>query len=161
QHLPSDRITSLLAARDGTLWIGTLKGLASLKGGKLTQYPQLAGQAIFANIIEDHEGTVWVGELATSGRLCAIQSGRAQCYGEDGALDNGVSSLYEDHKANLWVGVRNGLWRWKPGPPKFYSGAGPAANGGGIQGLAESDDGALLFGPLNGIMRLVGDKTES
>src|SRR5262249_8772825 len=46
QHLPSSFIMSLLAARDGTLWIGTLKGLASWKDGKLTDYPELAGQYI-------------------------------------------------------------------------------------------------------------------
>src|SRR5262249_36917234 len=55
EHLPSSRIYSLLAARDGTLWIGTSKGLVSWKDGKLTQYPELAGQAIRAAIIEDHE----------------------------------------------------------------------------------------------------------
>src|SRR5216683_269094 len=31
QHLPSDSIMRLLVTRDGTLWIGTLKGLASWK----------------------------------------------------------------------------------------------------------------------------------
>src|SRR5262245_28771447 len=162
QHLPSNRIFSLLGARDGTLWIGTSKGLASWKGGKLTQYPELDGQAIRATILEDHDGVVWVGGLGSSppGKLCAIQNGSVQCYGEDDVLDNGVSGLYEDSNHNLWVGVRNGLWRWKPGPPKFYPDAGPAANGGGIQGLAESDDAALLFGPLTGISKLVGDKTE-
>ena len=46
QHLPSSRVSSLLAARDGTLWIGTPKGLASWKHGKLTQYPELAGEVI-------------------------------------------------------------------------------------------------------------------
>jgi len=53
QHLPSSDVKSLLAARDGTLWIGTLKGLASWKDGKLTQYPELAGQAIYT-LLEDH-----------------------------------------------------------------------------------------------------------
>src|ERR1700675_4900058 len=61
QHLPSNRIYSLLAARDGTLWIGATKGLASWKDGKLRQYPALDGQTIRAPIIEDHEGTVWAG----------------------------------------------------------------------------------------------------
>jgi signal transduction histidine kinase/ligand-binding sensor domain-containing protein len=163
KHLPSSRIFSLLAARDGTLWIGTSKGLASWKGGKLTQYPALAGQAIRAAILEDHEGRVWAGGLASPapGRLCTIQKGSVQCYGEDGALGNGVGGLYEDRNGNLWVGVQNGLWRWKPGPPKLYPAPGPAANGGGIQGLAESDDGGLLFGPRSGISRLVGGKTEA
>src|SRR6516165_2548333 len=58
QHLPSSRIYSLLAASDGTLWIGASRGLASWKDGKLTQYPALAGQAIRAAIVEDHEGTI-------------------------------------------------------------------------------------------------------
>jgi signal transduction histidine kinase/ligand-binding sensor domain-containing protein len=162
QPLPSSRVYSLLAARDGTLWIGTSKGLASWKDGKLTQYPALAGQTIHAAILEDHEGTVWVGGLASPrpGKLCAIQKGSVQCYGDDGALGNGVSGLYEDRNHNLWVGVRNGLWRWKPGAPKFYAAPAPAANLGGIQGLAESDDGTLLFGPHSGINRLVAEKTE-
>src|SRR5262245_4754330 len=45
QRLPSNWITRLLTARDGTLWIGTSKGLVSWKDGKLTQYTELAGQA--------------------------------------------------------------------------------------------------------------------
>ena len=57
EHLPSDLIRYLLAARDGTLWIGTLKGLASWKDNKLIMYQELADRMV-ASIIEDHEGTV-------------------------------------------------------------------------------------------------------
>src|SRR5215813_13616461 len=32
QRLPSNQITNLLVARDGTLWIGTLSGVASWRG---------------------------------------------------------------------------------------------------------------------------------
>src|ERR1700722_5956813 len=60
QHLPPSEIWSLLTARDGTLWIGTTKGLAGWKDGKLTQYHELAGHYIF-RLLEDHEGTIWVG----------------------------------------------------------------------------------------------------
>ena len=60
QHLPSTNTFRLLTARDGTLWIGTSNRLASWKGGKVTLYPELAGQYIFA-VLEDHEGTVWAG----------------------------------------------------------------------------------------------------
>src|SRR6266851_3095454 len=52
QHLPGNFIRGILAARDGTLWIGTTKGLASWKGGKLTQYPELAGHDVF-RVLED------------------------------------------------------------------------------------------------------------
>src|SRR5258708_5408033 len=95
QHLPSNDIWSLLAARDGTLWIGTAKGLAGWKDGKLTQFPELAGQYV-SRLVEDHEGTVWAGAVGVpSGRLCAIQNGNVHCHGEDGSLGHGVFGLYE------------------------------------------------------------------
>src|SRR6185295_15936646 len=124
QDLPSNWIFSLLAARDGTLWIGTAKGLASWKDGKLTQYSQLAGLYIF-RILEDREGAVWAsGVSITAGKLCAIRTGSVQCSGDDGTLGRGAFGLYEDSKGNLWAGVKDGVWHWKPGPPKFYPLAG-------------------------------------
>jgi len=61
--------------------------------------------------------------------------------------------LFEDHDGNLWVARRDGLWRWKPGAPRFYPAQGP---GNGIQGVAESEDGALLFGPrTRGLVRFL------
>jgi hypothetical protein len=75
------------------------EGLASWKDGKLTHYPELAGQVVYT-LLEDREGTVWAGGSARpTGRLCAIQSGSVQCYGEDGSFGRGVSLLYEDSGA--------------------------------------------------------------
>src|SRR4029453_9029212 len=158
QSLPSKNIAKLLVARDGTLWIGTRKGLASWQGGQLTEYPELAGQVIAA-LLEDRDGRGWAGGLGVpTGRLCAIEKGNVQCYGGDGALGHGVLGLYEDSKANLWVGVLDGLWRWKPGPPTFYPLPGEAD---GIQGFDEDEDGALLIGTRGGIRRFVDGKTEA
>src|ERR1700683_3300997 len=152
-RLPSGPIRSLLAARDGTLWIGATKGLASWKDGKLTQYAELAGDVILS-LVEDREGVIWAGGgyVVSTGRLCAIQNGSARCYGEDGSLGQAVSSLNEDSKGNLWVGVTDGLWRWKPGPPKFYPLSGELH---GLRGLAEGDDGGLLIAFRGSIIRLV------
>src|SRR6266850_886160 len=157
-HPPSSSIMSLLATPDGTLWIGTSKGLLSWKDGKLTEYAELEGQYIF-KLLKDHEGTVWASGLATTtGRLCAIRNGSIKCYGEDGALGRGALNLYEDTKGNLWAGVVTGVWRWKPGPPKFYPLAGEPD---GIQGLGEDNDGTLLVGWNGRIHRLVDGKTET
>ena len=156
QQLPSNFIFSLMVARDGTLWIGTEKGLASWKDGKLTQYAELAGRYIFA-VLEDHEGSVWASGLAvSSGRLCAIRNGNIQCFGDNGSLGRGVFNLYEDSKGNLWAGVKDGLWRWKPGPPKFYPLAGEPD---GIQCFGEDNDGTLLVGWNGGIHRFTDGKT--
>ncbi|HKQ40152.1 MAG TPA: two-component regulator propeller domain-containing protein, partial [Verrucomicrobiae bacterium] len=158
RQLPSSLIMSLLTTRDGTLWVGTSKGLASWKYGKLTEYPELAGQNIF-RLIEDREGVVWVGGTAVpTGKLCSIKNGSVRCYGEDGSLGRGAFNLYEDSKGNFWVAVENGLWHWGPGPPKFYSL--PATNG-FIETFSEGDDGTLLIGTRGGLQRFVDGKTEA
>lgn len=157
QRLPSNEIFSLLVARDGTLWIGTSKGLASWKDGKLVQYAELADRYIY-KVLEDREGVIWASGLRiTAGRLCAIRNARVNCYGDDGSLGRGAFNLYEDSKGNLWAGVATGLWRWKPGPPKFYPLPGEPD---GIQGLGEDVDGTLLVGWRGGIHRFVDGKTE-
>jgi ligand-binding sensor domain-containing protein len=133
-----------------------LKGLASWKDGKLSQYPELAGLAI-TPLLEDREGTMWLGSVGIpTGRLCAIQKGSVRCHGEDGSLGPGVLGLYEDSKGDLWVGVKDGVWRWKPDSPKFYSLPGEPN---GIQGLAEDPDGALLISLRGGTRRFVDGKT--
>ena len=158
QELPSNTIFSLLAARDGTLWIGTAEGLASWKDGKLTQYAELADRHIF-KLLEDREGTVWAsGGAVPWGRLCAIRNNSVQCFGDDGSLGRVAFNLYEDSKGNLWAGVKDGVWRWKPGPPTFFSLPGEPD---GIQSLGEDKDGTLLVGWNGGIHRLVHGKPEA
>ena len=157
EHLPSSSISSLLAARDGRLWIGTREGLASWKDGKLTHYQGLAGQSINA-LLEDHEGTIWVGTfVAPTGRLCAIKSSATRCYGEDGRFGSQVLCLYEDRRGNLWAGATSGLWRWKPGSPTRY----PMPALPQISALTEGDNGALLFILQRELKQLVDGKTEA
>ena len=91
------------------------------------------------------------------GRLCAIRDSSIHCYGDDGQLGIGVFALYQDTKSNLWVGVSDGLWRWKPGPPMFYSLPGEVN---GVQAISEDVDGTLLVGWKEGIYRFNNGKTE-
>jgi len=159
-ELPSNFINNLLVARDGTLWIGTHKGLASFKDGKLSQYPELTGPDILA-LIEDREGTVWVGAFGTSGgdNLCAARDGSIHCFGTD-TLGRGVTALYEDHKGDLWVAAETGLWRWKSGTPQHYSYPFPRGVV-GVDSLIEDDSGSILLGTDKGFERLAGRNIES
>ncbi|MBV8436734.1 MAG: hypothetical protein JOY95_04405, partial [Silvibacterium sp.] len=161
QQLPSDWTYSLLVARDRTLWIGTRKGLASWKDGRLTQYPELAGDSVFS-LVEDHEGTVWTvaAVFATSpakSRLCAIQSSRIECYGENEPFHKGLEWVYEDSRGNLWAGGHDGVWRWKPGPPQHYD-VFNAPNG--VSVAVEGDNGALVLAQHEGLAQLVNGKPE-
>jgi signal transduction histidine kinase/ligand-binding sensor domain-containing protein len=160
QRLP-EAPYALLVTRDGTLWIGTFAGLASWNGVNLTRYPE-AGDQFVTSLLEDREGTVWAGILGGSpgtptGRLCAIQNGRAQCYGQDGAFGSFVWSLGEDSSGALWAGAESGLWRFRPGPPKRY--AAPEVR---LADLTQSGDGRLIVGVRGGGLRhVVGDNLEA
>src|SRR5262245_27731103 len=80
QHLPSNLVHSLFTSRDGTLWIGTNKGLASWNGTTLIQYPEFSGQFVFA-VLQDRDGTMWVATSSVpNGELCAIHNG-VKCWG--------------------------------------------------------------------------------
>jgi ligand-binding sensor domain-containing protein/two-component sensor histidine kinase len=153
EHLPSTYVRVVLAARDGRLWIGTAEGLASWKDGKLTHYPELAGQNVHA-LVEDREGVVWAGGGLPTGRLCAILGGSVRCYGEDGSLGRGFFFLHEDSGGNLWAAGPIGLLRWKPDPPKLYPMPDTPLE-------IESDNGALLISMRSGIRRLVDGKAEA
>ncbi len=156
QRLPSNTITHLLAARDGTLWIGMDRGLASWKNGQLTRYEALAGNSI-GTLIEDREGSIWAAVFANRWALCEVNKAQVTCHGDEGGAGEGALLPYEDRMGRLWVGALTGLWRWKPGPPLFYPL--PLQNS-GIQGLAEDSDGALLIASDAGIRRFLDGRAE-
>jgi PAS domain S-box-containing protein len=158
QQLPSNTITKLVVARDGTLWIGAWSGLASWKNGRLTQYAELAGSAIFA-LVEDRVGSIWVGANGPDGKLCEIRNGSVRCGPEMGGVDRGVFGLHKDSKGNLWVGLETGVWRWRPGPPEFY--AVPGLPNGRMQGMADSEDGTVLVAATGAVMRLADGRAKA
>ena len=59
--LTSDFVGPLLADRDGTLWVGSDKGLNRLKDGRVTRYSTAQGLAenLVANLLEDDAGWFW------------------------------------------------------------------------------------------------------
>ena len=111
-----DRPYSLLASRDGTLWIGTFSGLVSWNGGELTRYPEL-DEGFVTSLLEDRDGTVWAGKLANEAEVCAIRGGRAQCHMPDGGFGTFVWSLAEDGSGVLWAARTPGFGDGSPGRP--------------------------------------------
>ena len=148
QQLPSDDIQGLLVSRDGTLWIATLKGLASWKDGKLTPYAELEGGAA-GPLLEDREGTVWSsGRTQPGGNVCAMRPGAVKCYGLDGRFGSGAFALRE-YRGDLWIGTSTGLWRWNPGSARPF----PLPDT--VNDLIEGDNGALWIATTGGIRQFV------
>jgi len=155
EHIARGDIRAVFAASDGRVWIGTALGLSSWKDGHLTDYAELAGQRVLS-VLEDTQGTIWVaGYAIPTGRLCAIRDGKADCAGMADEFARGITSLYQSPSGELWAGAPNGLWRWRPGPPKRYSTPGISS---GIRALAKGGGSFLIAMTGGGIRQLLDEE---
>ena len=64
KSLPDPSVLSLRGSSDGTLWIGTTRGLVSWKNNHLREHLEYR----INGIIEDHKGRIWVARVRTPGR---------------------------------------------------------------------------------------------
>jgi signal transduction histidine kinase/ligand-binding sensor domain-containing protein len=165
RRLPSGRVTALLGANDGRLWIGTGNGLAEWKDNTLIINATIAG-AIRA-IHEDAQGTIWVARDGGSGNsppVCRISSGNTKCFGEaDGVPHNEccAESLALDESGNVWVGTNDMVLQIRGDSLTVHKSHALVSNPTtGVDGLAASADGYLwvgmaLAGAGRGLQRLV------
>ncbi|HKX27431.1 MAG TPA: two-component regulator propeller domain-containing protein, partial [Blastocatellia bacterium] len=146
-------IQSLIAGRDGSLWIGTAGGLISLKDGKFTTLAIPGGMA--ANCIntlyEDRQGNLWIGTYGAG--LTRFRNGEFTRYtSQEGLASDFVYAVIEDHAGNLWVGTRQGLDCFKDGKFTHYT----VKDGLPFEQVAaihESRDRSLWIGTAGGLTR--------
>jgi len=113
ESLPDDRIAAILAARDGSLWLGfgTVGGVAQIIGGTARRYTAKdgLGDGDVNGIVQDPNGTIWV---ASHGGLSGFDGQRWRLVGEDEGLPRGpVLGLWRDSRNRLWAGTTTGLYR--------------------------------------------------
>lgn len=101
-------VLTLLAARDGTVWIGTNAGLLRFSDGRLQRFaPALLQATPVLALFEDRDGTIWVGSRGDG--LGAIRHGRFDRYRvADGLSNDVVTALALDREGSLWVGTDGG-----------------------------------------------------
>ena len=150
--LPSTSVNSMLAGRDGSLWVGTEAGLADLVSGQLTLYEK---GWVTAPLIEDREGRIWFLHVRPGDRthsLCQVMQGEVHCYeNEDGVDAFAPGAIAQDASGDLWLGGHRTLVRWRPGssivsgvyrPQALQSNPGYT----GVIGITPAADGSLWVG---------------
>jgi ligand-binding sensor domain-containing protein/two-component sensor histidine kinase len=157
--LPSNRVTTVLRDREGSIWIGTEGGLARWRNGIIERFPAadpLSNDAVLA-VYEDAEGDLWIG-ADTSG-VTELRDQKFTAYSSRGAgLDGTVRCVLVDRAGVVWIGTDGaGLVRMENGVA-----AKPALNAslssGVILALAQARDGDLLVGTPDGLDRVHGGK---
>ena len=114
-------ISVLREGRDGTIWVGTQKGLyrldrlpgrASLRPVDI-QLPNAYPEGRFIeDLLEDASGSLWI--ATADGLYRRWPDGRSARYTtRDGLPGDYVHTLLEDHQGHLWAGTRNnGFFRF-------------------------------------------------
>jgi signal transduction histidine kinase/ligand-binding sensor domain-containing protein len=141
-RLPSQDILSLFAAPDGKLWIGYLKGGASvLHAGGVTSYNSGDGfpQGMASGFAQERNGRIWV---ASSGGLAYLESTRWHTVGTDWSFPGGgAQAVLVDHLGELWAAGQHRIAVLKPGSLKFELTDEPY--NGQVNQLTEAPDGTV------------------
>ena len=139
--LPSPRIGSLLATRDGRLWVGWRGGVSVLQGGKFTNYGASEGWPagwVWA-LAEDRKGRIWA---ASEGGLLCLEGGRWRTIGNESNFPGArARAVLVDHLGTLWVAGEHRIAALAPDSSKFEL-ADEFYNG-YVTSLAESADGRV------------------
>ncbi|MGE3958683.1 MAG: two-component regulator propeller domain-containing protein [Vicinamibacterales bacterium] len=110
--LPAERLSSLIATRDGALWLGfgTMGAVTQIRDGAVRTFgvsDGLAGGPVSV-VYEDLDGTIWVGSY---NGLSQYRDGAWTTFEKAGVPAEPVSAILRDRRGALWVGTPAGLYR--------------------------------------------------
>lgn len=156
---------SVLATRDGSLWIGTRTGgLFRWDGRRMHHFDRSDGlsDATVSALFEDRDGVVWIGtEVGGVHRFADGQLSRA--YGsQDGVATGYVVTFAQDRTGRVWIGSNaNGLSIYENG--RFTAlGSHDGLPTGNIAGLIVDSRGDLWIGTAaHGLFRRRGDRYDA
>jgi signal transduction histidine kinase/ligand-binding sensor domain-containing protein len=141
------------------LWIGVSGRLplGRIKDGKLTLYGERDGfaeRSYTLSLLEDHEGTIWVGTIHG---LFRRHGDRWERIGEeDGLGDVSTTAIYEDRQKRLWVSTVNGVFRKDAGGDRFEQVDVITVSSNVWQGFTEDTSGTVWISDFNEGFRIPG-----
>jgi signal transduction histidine kinase/ligand-binding sensor domain-containing protein/CheY-like chemotaxis protein len=110
EGLPNNNVQTIIGAKDGGLWIGTLGGLSHLKDGRFVNYGSEDGLSAdqVISLYEDPQGTLWIGAEG----LNRLKDGKITVYtSREGLFDYNPLAILEDDDGYLWISTNRGVFR--------------------------------------------------
>jgi diguanylate cyclase (GGDEF)-like protein len=107
----SNQVRALAQAADGTLWIGTSRGLVRMRDGAFKLYGTGEGlpREFVLALHVARDGTVWVGTANGAARVVGDQVEPVSLHAMNDAQD--VFDFHEDPDGTLWIATDRGLVR--------------------------------------------------
>lgn len=157
--LLSDVVLSLCIGADGTLWIGTRKGLCVMKNGVISAVSKEQGYPTtpINALLSDKQGRIWIGSaqglfVAHDGKCSLAFQGNNTSLA-DSLAKTPIKALFEDKAGTLWIGtLGKGLFAARQGLlEQITTQNGLSDNR--VQALSEDASGTLWIGTTGGLTR--------
>ncbi len=154
EGLPQNSIHTIIQARNGYLWMGSMEGLIRFDGKRFTVYdksnvPQLKSNFV-TSLWEDEDRNIWIGTI--KGGLLRFNAAGGifeTVSAEHGlAADLTVNFFYGAHDGTLWIGAEEGLVRVRK-DSRTASPAGHPVPRFPITAICEDRQGNLWLGTRN------------
>jgi signal transduction histidine kinase/ligand-binding sensor domain-containing protein len=114
---PVDRPVAMLAACDGSLWLGYGAGnVVRVQGGQVRTYGEGTGATVYT-LLEAHDGTLWAG---TGAGLFRLRHEKWDRIADEGLAQGPILAVFEDHAHQLWTATRTAVLRKAPNEEAFH-----------------------------------------
>ncbi|MCP4154615.1 MAG: hypothetical protein GY757_43225, partial [bacterium] len=146
--LSSNIVFGLCESRDGTVWIGSAKGINRSRNGKFLDFPVKLKPIMVLSVLEDTKRNLW---FASYEGLYKFKGDTLRRFTtRDGLPDNVIQTIFLDSSDNLWSGTDGGVSVYKDGTFTNYT------TGNGLPDNAcllilESKPQEMWFGTLKGL----------
>ncbi len=113
-------VTSLLAARDGSLYVGLAGALNQLKDNQLLRVPRNSSGAnaprgIVNSIVEDTRGAIWIALTRSKSGLCRFDGKAWRCFDQRDGFTCGYGQVMAEGESNsIWLGSGGHFCQWTP-----------------------------------------------
>jgi ligand-binding sensor domain-containing protein/signal transduction histidine kinase len=103
-----NRVKSIIETQDGTVWVGTVRGLNRLTRGKFQPVTQIKGTV--RALRQTSDGALWIGSIGHG--LYRYANGSFVHWTSANLLpSNTVLSIFEDVEQQVWIGTQEGMVR--------------------------------------------------
>lgn len=154
-------LTSATISRDGKIWLGTDRGLYTLKDQEVlySEYNGSLSSTKIRTLYTDNMDRLWVG--TNYGFNICTDSGVYLRTSEFGLINDEIQAIFQDSKNHIWIGTMKGLVRISDHYRDFDEEEG--LDHLIVNSIIEASDGDILIGTFGGgIYKLheLGDSVE-